>query len=157
MKKKVYMALISALCIGICGCAREKSTQDRGEASEMYVLICKLTKEYTERLETSPDSADWAEVCTEFEDKLDKINFSYPPDTDLLLTEGQNDTIHLLMQAYVKAREERIHGILHPQVASDSTAVADSLEAAEEASELGSVKTSAVTASRADASHSPGN
>lgn len=157
MKKNVFLALIATLCVGICGCTREKSSKDRGEASEMYERICKLTKEYTERLETAPDSADWDEVCTEFEDRLDKINFSYPPDTDLLLTEGQNDTIHSLMQAYVKAREERLHGILHPQVATDSTAVADSLEAMEEASAEGSMKTPEVTSSRADASHSPGN
>ena len=55
-----------------------------------------------------------------FEDSLDKINFSYPPDTDLLLTEGQNDTIHSMLQTYIKDRDSRIHEILHPVVIADS-------------------------------------
>ncbi|MDE5849922.1 MAG: hypothetical protein K2H38_07255 [Muribaculaceae bacterium] len=127
MKKCVLMALLASVCIGVAGCAQEKKKKDRSQATEMYERICKLTEDYTDRLQNAPDSADWASVCSEFEEKLDKITFSYPPDTDLLLTEGQNDTIHLLMQEYVRMREVRIHGLLHPQVETDSLPETDSL------------------------------
>lgn len=143
------MAVIALVCLCAFGCTQEKSRKDRSEATAMYERICKLTKEYTEQLEAAPDSADWAAIGAEFEEKLDKISFSYPPDTDLLLTEGQNDTIHALMQEYVKARGERIRGILHPQVEEDSLAVSDSLALEESYTHP--------NAGSEDASHSRGN
>ncbi|MDE6551652.1 MAG: hypothetical protein K2K98_01630 [Muribaculaceae bacterium] len=127
MKKCVLMALLASVCIGVAGCAQEKKKKDRSQATEMYERICKLTEDYTDRLQNAPDSADWASVCSEFEEKLDKITFSYPPDTDLLLTEGQNDTINILLQEYVKMRERRIHGLLNPDVETDSLEVSDTL------------------------------
>lgn len=131
MKKSILMLSVVAVCLCCFRCAKEKNRKDRSEAADMFERICRLTEEYTERLISAPDSADLADLCAEFEERLDKISFSYPPDTDLLLTEGQNDTIHTLMQEYVKAREERIYGLLHPQVQLDSLADADSVALAE--------------------------
>ncbi|MDE5996811.1 MAG: hypothetical protein K2G77_01215 [Muribaculaceae bacterium] len=127
MKKLFVIAFISMSLGCFCGCKPEKNIKDRSEATEMYGKICKLTKEYAESLTNAPDSSAWALLCNEFEEKLDKISFSYPPDTDLLLTEGQNDTIHLLMLDYIKARDERIHDILYPVVELDSLTDADSI------------------------------
>lgn len=127
MKKRFVFAIIGMACICGFGCTQEKKNKDRSDANEMFGRICKLTKEYTVKLTESQDSSSWADICIEFEDKLDKINFSYPPDTDLLLTEGQNDTIHALMLEYINAREERIHSILHPIVELDSIVDSDSV------------------------------
>ena len=149
MKKSIIMAVMVLVCLCTNGCTQEKSRKDRSEATAMFESICKLTKEYIEKLKVAPDSADWADIGADFEEKLDKINFSYPPDTDLLLTEGQNDTIHALMKEYVKARRERIHGILHPQVEADSSVVSDSLAANEYAVDT--------NAGSGDASRSLGN
>lgn len=120
------MAVVAAACVCGAGCRRENSEKDRTQADEMFLRICELTKEYTSKLEEAPDSADWADTCSEFEEKLDKISFSYPPDTDILLTEGQNDTIYALMQEYVKARTRRIRGILYPMAQTDSIEGKDS-------------------------------
>lgn len=149
MKKSVLMAAMAVAIACGAGCSKEKKAKDRSQADDMYRKICRLTEEYTDRLESAPDSADWASLCSEYEERLDKISFSYPPDTDLLLTEGQNDTIHSLMREYVKARESRIHGILHPVEESDSTAVSDISASVEAAAE--------VTPGRSDASRSHGN
>ena len=127
MKKSLVTAVLAAACVWVLGCGRENSEKDRSQADEMFLRICRLTKEYTARLEEAPDSADWAETCSEFEEKLDKISFSYPPDTDILLTEGQNDTIYMLMQEYVKARGRRIRGILYPEAHTDSVVCSDSI------------------------------
>ncbi|MDE7350845.1 MAG: hypothetical protein K2N25_07245 [Muribaculaceae bacterium] len=128
MRNRISIVLITALlCVCVAGCSKENKKKDRSKATQMYERICRLTEEYTDRLENAPDSADWASVCTEFEEKLDKITFSYPPDTDLLLTEGQNDTINILLQEYVKMRERRIHGLLNREVETDSLEVSDTL------------------------------
>ena len=125
--KKIF--IIAVLFISFCaffGCKPEKKYIDRSEATEMFARICKLTEDYTQKVIESKDSLNWATLCSEYEDKLDKISFSYPPDTDLLLTEGQNDTIHSLMLDYIRARDERIHEILHPVVELDSLIDSDS-------------------------------
>lgn len=147
---KTLITVTAALgCLFVAGCRQETASEDRSNAEEMYRRICELTKEYTVRLEYAPDSADWAQLCSEFEEKLDKVSFSYPPDTDLLLTEGQNDTIHALMQEFVKARGERIHGILHPIVETDTVPDSESLSVV--------VSEATSTSGSADASRSRDN
>ncbi len=136
MKKIIFAALLSIGGLLLSGCDQEKKSKDRSEAQEMYEKICKLTQDYTNRLLDSPDSSSWATACTEYEEKLEKISFSYPPDTDLLLTEGQNDTIHSLMLAYIQVRDERIQRILHPIVEADTLENADSTGLAERAVDI---------------------
>ena len=144
MRMTKFTAILAATCICLYGCTQEKKSKDRSGANEMYERICKLTVEYTEKLQAADDSASWETTCRDFEDKLDKITFSYPPDTDLLLTEGQNDTINTLLQEYVEARDRRIHGITHPIPVADTLVDSDSL----------AMET---TASTEDASRSRGN
>lgn len=146
MKKYFIIAVLFIFSCALIGCKPEKKYIDRSEATEMFARICKLTKDYTQKVADSPDSLKWANLCSEYEYKLDKISFSYPPDTDLLLTEGQNDTIHSLMLDYIKARDGRIHEILHPVVYLDSLIDADSSKVSE-ADEL----------IRSNASRNPGN
>ena len=128
MNKMVLISIIIAVAgFSLSGCRQEKKNKDRTQASEMFGRICRLTKDYIGRLESAEDSVSWASACIEFEDKLNKISFSYPPDTDLLLTEGQNDTIYSLMQEYVSKREKRIDEILHPVLEQDSVSDVDAL------------------------------
>lgn len=127
MKSKVLTAILVAVCLLGAGCRRESEDRDRTQAEEMYARICELTKEYTAKLQTAPDTTDWVATCNEYEEKLDKISFSYPPDTDILLTEGQNDTIYILMQEFAKERGRRIHGFRYEELETDSVAAADSI------------------------------
>ncbi len=147
--RKIWVAALIAVASIFASCSKETKHKDRSNANEMYERICKLTKEYTEKVADSPDSASWAATCVEFEDKLDKVNFSYPPDTDLLLTEGQNDTIYSLMTAYLEARDGRIHRILHPVIETDTLSVSDSVMILESEAER--------AISQANASRSRGN
>lgn len=132
MKTIAITAIIAAVSVFGSACRREKGVDDRTQAEEMYARICELTRAYTERLHDAPDTTDWAVLCGEYEEKLDKISLSYPPDTDILLTEGQNDTIYSLMQDYSKARSRRIHGLRFPEDEPDTAVVTDSLTAEEE-------------------------
>lgn len=97
------------------GCGSRTKVKDRSEARELFEAVTSLTESYTAKVAAASDSASWATLCEEYEDSLDKVNFSFSPDIDLLLTEGQNDTITMLMSAYVKVRDERIHALLHPE------------------------------------------
>lgn len=150
MNVKVLMAMMAAGCVCSFGCTQEKDGKDRSLATEMFQRICRLTEDYIDKVEAAQDSASWADVCIEFENKLEKVSFSYPPDTDLLLTEGQNDTIHSLMQEYVGARERRIHKLMHPVLKIDSLTASDSAVVEQETLHE-------TNGARSDASHSRGN
>ncbi|MDE6650686.1 MAG: hypothetical protein K2K45_12230 [Muribaculaceae bacterium] len=145
MGKTGYEVWLIAAAV-LAGCTSEKQMKDRSDADDMFRRISALVENYTDKVSAAGDSAAWVQACVEFEDSLDRISFSYPPDTDMLLTEGQNDTVFALMQEYIKARDTRIGEILHPVVESDS--IADSLA-------LEDVGLTEV--SPADASRSPGN
>lgn len=120
MRALFYMVMSAlALCCFIA-CGPEKKVKDRTAAHSMFAKIVSLTKSYTSRLENAKDSAEWARLSSEYEDSLVKINFSYPPDTDLLLSEGQNDTIANLVQKYTAVRDARIDAILHPVAIADT-------------------------------------
>ena len=120
MRRLLYIAAAVAVFPGFTGCGGNKKVKDRAGAHELYDAVTSLTKSYTARVAAAADSASWAMICGEYEDSLDKVNFSFPPDTDLLLTEGQNDTITSLIGEYIRVRDERIHSILYPAEPSDS-------------------------------------
>ena len=125
MNKNYLISATSAICM-LSACGSDKPARDRSDAISLFKEVTSLTESYTGKIKVAPDSASWAAVSTEFEDSLDKVNFRFPPDTDLLLTEGQNDTIAQLIVRYIKARDRRIHDIIHPlppdTVAADTVA-----------------------------------
>ena len=114
------MVMIFAGIMLPTGCGPETKVKDRSAAHDMFQQIVSLTKSYINKVEAAADSAAWENVCMEYEDSLDRINFAYPADTDLLLSEGQNDTIMMLTEKYVRARDKRIQSILHPVVVNDT-------------------------------------
>lgn len=126
MRRLLYIVAASVAASAIASCAGKVETKDRTDAIDLFFKISLLTESYTKKVAAAKDSATWAALCGQFEDSLRKINFDVPADTDLLLSEGQNDTITRLMQAYVKARDARFDEIMHPVQPTDSTAV-DSL------------------------------
>lgn len=122
----LIMAVAVAACCALSGCKNESKKKDRSEANDMFQRITALASHFSVKIEHAPDSAAWAELSRQFEDSLDRISLSYPPDTDLLLTEGQNDTIHTMLQEFISMKNRRIDEILHPVVETDSVA-SDSL------------------------------
>lgn len=124
MKHTKYITLIAiAMTAGgilLSSCSGGKHSEDRASADSLFKAVASLTGEYTVKITAARDSADWAKITKEFEDSLTKINFNLPPDTDLQLTEGQNDTIYQLTEAYIAARDARLNAIMHPKAPIDS-------------------------------------
>ena len=123
MKAIAETMAVGVACIVLSACVAENKKKDRSSAHDLFNHTVALVEEYTEKLSSVSDSLAWIRTCDEFEERLEKLNFSYPPDTDLLLTEGQNDTIQEMLLEYVRLRDERIHSILHPVVVSDSVSM----------------------------------
>lgn len=112
MRNLLYVFKYGMLAVCLAGCGPRARVKDRSEALSLFNEVTSLTERYTAKIAVAPDSASWAQLSAEYEDSLDKVNFTFSPDTDLLLTEGQNDTIVTLMSEYVRVRDERIHRLL---------------------------------------------
>lgn len=120
MGKYLNFTLAAVLACSAIACTPEKKEKDRSASQDMFDHITSLTKSYIHKIEAAEDSAAWVRVNLEFEDSLQKVNFSYPADTDLLLSEDQNDSIVRLTRDYVKARDSRIRDIIHPIMPADT-------------------------------------
>ena len=98
MRKTAY-GLIGLMALALtAGCGGGRSEEEEGsrpdDARHLYESIMKLTKIYSDSIRMAPDSATVVGAFERFNARLDTINFSVAPDTDLLLTEGENDTLY---------------------------------------------------------------
>lgn len=137
MKRKTAVFLLGILLAAAAGCNKEKRIKDRSAGDELFRRTVALVERFMVRMENTPDSASVSMLALQFEDSLERLNFSYPPDTDLLLTEGQNDTIHQSLKRLMEIRDERLSTLLRQRLPADT------------------IPSDSVTLE--DASHSPGN
>lgn len=124
--KQQMAALAFGFMLIVSGCTPEKKSKDRSAGDDLFRRTVALAERFTLRMENTPDSVSVSELYVEFEDSLEKLNFSYPPDTDLLLTEGQNDTIHQSLTRLIEARDERLQTLMRRGMPAD-TIPSDSL------------------------------
>lgn len=84
----------------LASCSRGDNREDgdRGDAPRLYSKTLALAKQYADSLRAAPDSTAAIDIFRRFHSELDSLNFSVAPDTDLLLTEGENDTIYRRLQ-----------------------------------------------------------
>ncbi len=57
MRKIWVAAALIAVGMSATNCSKQTKQKDRSNAKDMYERICELTKEYTEKVADSPDSA----------------------------------------------------------------------------------------------------
>lgn len=100
----IYIAVAVVACLASCG--SQSDNQER-QGRKLYIEEKRLLQSYIDSMKHVPDSADVTEMMRRYQDKLWSINSSYPADTDLELTQGENDTIYALTQELLKHAEKR--------------------------------------------------
>lgn len=98
-------------CLVISACTREKNDDNSQEAMSLYERTCQLTRQYIDSIKMAKDSTQVANLIDRYETALDKMNFDVSPDTDFDLTEGQNDTINMLMEQMSAVRHARLNAM----------------------------------------------
>lgn len=112
MRVFFFMLLIIALSFG--SCVRKESHSLRDEAIALYNDSRQLTETYIDSIENAGDSATLLGIASRFEEKLAKVNFHYPANTDLEITEDENDTLSTLTTRYVFLRDSLLYRFAHP-------------------------------------------
>ena len=95
----------------LCSC-RKQETKDNDEmARNLFTNSSLLLKDFSEKINNANDSTEVDSLWQELEHKLVEINFSVPPETDLKLTEEENDSIYKLMEDLKRTRNEILEGL----------------------------------------------
>ena len=80
-----------------CG---KKATEEEvpDEQITLYHQTLRLIQVYSDSLKYAVDSVETIDIFSRFNSKLDSLNFTVSPDTDLKLSEGENDTLFNCIQ-----------------------------------------------------------
>lgn len=107
MKILKFSALATVALFAACGQNSSDATEDReqmrGEADALFAEQSALLKAYTDSALNAADSAALSRATENCEEALWRANKKYPQLTDAAMTQGQNDTLSLLTDIFIKA------------------------------------------------------
>jgi lipoprotein len=105
MKGCALLAFAVIVAIGfVGGCAKSKEEDKRPDARSLYYHSAMLIRGYTDSLIKARDTLELQRLNDNFETAIDKLNFTYPKETDMAINEGENDTLTLLTDRYIRVR-----------------------------------------------------
>lgn len=99
---------ILILCAAAASCTHDNTSQRDPYAIRLYEQSRQLLLQYTDSFQSARDTAAIARIEKSYHDKLLKINFSVPPDTDIRMSEGENDTLYMLTKKMLVVKEKRL-------------------------------------------------
>lgn len=92
--RRVY---IIAMCIlatsSLSSCKGNKDQNNHDAAGQLFMKSMYLTEEYIDSIRNASDSAAVNRIFENFNLKLTTVNYQFPPDTDLELSEEENDSL----------------------------------------------------------------
>lgn len=104
-----------AICLILTAGCRNRPPVDLGDAAQsLYERSVLMTRAYIDSMRHTNDSAAWERLSKAYDDRMARLNFEYPADTDLYMSEGQNDTMYIMTQAFAHARRLAWRRITHP-------------------------------------------
>ena len=122
---RVFSVILTAAIMLAAGCAKPSQGSDNRLRDDLYRQVCTLTKAYTDSMHSATDSSAVWGLMKRYVLRLSDVNMKFPPATDMKLDEGQNDTIYMLTQGLLAARNKALM--------SRDTVAADTLSATETA------------------------
>ncbi len=123
-RMKTPILTVSAAAIftlALAGCSTKQPTPQEEAAPQLYAGSVKCLKKYIDSVRKAPDSAAVHRLMSEFQESLTKLNFDFPPNTDLSIGEDENDTLFRLTADLLELKETRLRGFSRRD--TDSVAV----------------------------------
>ena len=117
----------------LCCCKEKKDENSNIAADKLFEKSLLLLTAYTDSLKTARDSAHVESLARAFESKINAVNFEFPPDTYLKLSQEENDSLIKMTDRLVDARISRLKWFATPSqdsVPTDSLNPTVSLQAA---------------------------
>ena len=123
MKVKTKVCLIIAeILLVACGCSQERVTESEKDSDALFSEQCKLLSTSIDSMARCSDSLAIAELHTHLEKAMAEAAMKHAPQAHLEFSEGKNDTIMRLTDAYLQEYKKTM-GRIHPEPVLSETAV----------------------------------
>lgn len=93
MKNLNILAIVILGMTFMFSCHGNKNQGNHEVARQLFMKSMYLTEEYIDSLENAKDSASVSMMVEHFNLKITTVNYQFPPDTDLDLSEEENDSL----------------------------------------------------------------
>lgn len=107
MKGYGILSLLSLL--SFLSCTHLEEQNNDGDAKSLAEQTMVLYQNYIDSISLAKDSVTYNHLISNFENRITKLNYSFPPNTDLNLTFVDNDSIMKLNERLVKIRREKLN------------------------------------------------
>lgn len=108
MKKNNFIFILGCCGLFLLSCESREKKETRQFANQLFDKSVSLFLEYQQKYKSAPDSLAVDSLSEIFEKQLVEINFSFPPETDLKLTEEENDSLFELARKLILIKNERL-------------------------------------------------
>lgn len=115
MNHRLPLTLVSIVAILGFSCHRNTNSEYSDIAHQLFMKSMYLTEQYIDSMENAIDSTSLLNIVANFNAKLTKLNYQFPPDTDLDLSEEENDSLIRMfkhLDAIVDKKLKKFAGIL---------------------------------------------
>jgi len=107
IRRTSLLVSIFTMAITMCSCHGNKDDNSHAMARQLFSKSISLIRIYTDSIRNATDSTSFKRMTEGFEDKIAKINFQFPPDTYLKMTEEENDSIIKMLDRFVQIVKEK--------------------------------------------------
>ena len=123
--KQSFLACLTSMLVIVGGCSNPKTIDNKSESDKMFIELKELLMLYSDSLKNASDSASITNIVDRYESELTKTIYKYPAESDLQLTQGQQDTIASLTENFVAIKRLKYSNLLHgnDSIATDSITV----------------------------------
>lgn len=111
LAKSIFLSICLAALFLSSGCKREQVDSKRIDAANLYSKSVTLIHSYIDSLERSNDSVEVMRIAEKFDSRFTALNYEFPPDTDLKMTEESNDSIKKLLLLLVETRKKKLRNL----------------------------------------------
>ena len=118
--KSLFLPSALIALTALSGCKKTPNNSLRDDAVDLYRQSVMLIAQYTDSFNCAKDSAKLLELNERFEHDLTALNFKYPSETCLEISEGENDTLTNLTDKIVSLRDSLLYRYANPIQTSDS-------------------------------------
>lgn len=120
MKMKL---IIAGILLIACGCSQERVAESEKDSDELFSEQCKLLSMAVDSMARCNDSLAIAEMHTRLEEAMAEAAMKHAPQVHLKFSEGKNDTLMRLTDAYLREYKKAMKRTRVESVLQDTAAV----------------------------------
>lgn len=104
----MFSAVSLAVFVLLSGCAETEKNEESDDTDMLYAKTLRLSDIFTDSLKMAADSLEAGRMFERYMTLKDSLNNVVAPNTDLLFTEAENDTLYMKIMAVRKAYDDRL-------------------------------------------------